>query len=97
MTTGGLRDAYNFYNSHLRINIECAFGHLVARWGILRLAIPVNITIAKTTELVVALAKLHNFCIKESDAKAESMTNREAFICCKHASSSGTVGWWSSF
>jgi DDE superfamily endonuclease len=78
MTTGGLRDAYNFYHSQLRINIECAFGRLVARWGILRSAIPLNTTIAKTTALVVALAKLHNFCIKESDAEAASMTDRDA-------------------
>jgi hypothetical protein len=50
----------------VRINIECAFGRLVARWAILRSAIPMNITIAKTTALVVALAKLHNFCDEDA-------------------------------
>ena len=39
--------------------MECAFGMLVRRWSILR----GQITIA----LVVALAKLHNFCINEED------------------------------
>jgi hypothetical protein len=66
---GGTKDAYNFYHSQLRINIECAFGRFVHRWAILRAAIPLNITIAKTTAMVVALAKLHNYCI---DAKDEA-------------------------
>jgi hypothetical protein len=66
--SGGTKDAYNFYHSQLRINIECAFGRLVARWAILRAAMPMNITIAKTTAMVIALAKLHNFCIDEADA-----------------------------
>jgi DDE superfamily endonuclease len=77
-TTGGSKDAYNFYHSQLRINIECAFGRLVARWSILRSAIPQNITIAKTTALVIVLAKLHNFCINESDAEAASLTDSDA-------------------
>ena len=29
------KDNYNFYHSQLRINVECAFGMLVQRWGIL--------------------------------------------------------------
>jgi hypothetical protein len=65
--SGGTKDSYNFYHSQLRINIECAFGRLVHRWSILRAAIPQNITIPKTTSLVIALAKLHNFCIDETD------------------------------
>ena len=28
-------DSYNFYHSQLRIRVECAFGMLVQRWGIL--------------------------------------------------------------
>jgi hypothetical protein len=47
----------------VRINIECAFGKLVHRWGILRRAIPSSIGIRKTTALVTALCKLHNYCI----------------------------------
>jgi hypothetical protein len=34
------KDAYNFFHSSLRINIECAFCMLVHRWGILRKAMP---------------------------------------------------------
>lgn len=44
----------------------------VKRWGILRSAIPQNITIRKTISLVHALAKLHNFCIEVSDKVTES-------------------------
>ena len=32
----GVRDGYNFFNSQLRINIECTFGILVNRWAALR-------------------------------------------------------------
>ena len=62
-------DSYNFYHSQLRITIECAFGMLVHRWGILRKAMPMGITVHKTSVLVVALCKLHNFCIHARDEK----------------------------
>jgi DDE superfamily endonuclease len=71
-TKGGIKDAYNFYHSQLRINIECAFGRFVHRWGILRSPIPQNITLKKTIALVVSLAKLHNYCTDEADIAAEA-------------------------
>eukprot|EP00970_Alexandrium_tamarense_P005968 scaffold1001_cov191-Alexandrium_tamarense.AAC.9 len=37
------------------------------RWGMLRTAIPCNISVPKTISLVLALAKLHNFCIDEAE------------------------------
>ena len=79
-TTGGTKDAYNFYHSQLRINIECAFGRLVARWSILRTAIPMNTTIAKTTAMVIALAKLHNYCINESEATTINLSSDNTHI-----------------
>ena len=33
--SSGPKDAMNFFHSQVRINIECAFGILVHRWGIL--------------------------------------------------------------
>ena len=60
-------DNYNFYHSQLRIRVECAFGMLVQRWGVLRMAMPRNLSVRRVVALVVALAKLHNFCIDESD------------------------------
>ena len=72
--SGGTKDAYNYYHSQLRIRIECAFGILTHRWAILRSAIPVNIRIEKTVALVVALAKLHNFCINAKDKDIAART-----------------------
>lgn len=38
---------------------------LVQRWGILRMAMPKNLSIKKIILLVNVLARLHNFCINE--------------------------------
>jgi hypothetical protein len=75
--SGGTKDAYNFYHSQLRIRIECTFGILTHRWAILRSAIPVNIRIEKTVALVVALAKLHNYCINANDNDISANTARD--------------------
>ena len=68
--SGGSKDAYNFYHLQLRINIECAFGMFTHRWAILRSAIPMRVSLKKAIALVIALAKLHNFCIDENEAQA---------------------------
>jgi hypothetical protein len=71
--SGGSKDAYNFYHSQVRIRIECAFGMLTHRWAILRSAIAMNITIKRSVALVIALAKLHNFCIDETDLEVPAV------------------------
>jgi hypothetical protein len=76
--SSGPKDAYNFYHSQVRITIECAFGMLVHRWGILRKAIPLNISLSKTSALVVALCKLHNFCINENDTGIAQPTSDDS-------------------
>jgi hypothetical protein len=58
--SGGTKDANNFYHFQLRINIECTFGRFVQRWALLRGAVPMNITLGKTTAMIVATAKLLN-------------------------------------
>ena len=77
--SGGTKDSYNFYHSQLRIRIECAFGMLTHRWGILRSAIPMGVSIKKTVALVLALAKLHNYCINCNDSDAPSATASDAW------------------
>jgi len=52
----------------VRIRIECAFGMMVQRWGILRMAMPKGLGIARIIALVNALAKLHNFCIGKDNS-----------------------------
>jgi hypothetical protein len=59
----GIKDTFNFYHSQLRINIECAFGMLVGRWGILRKALPKAMGLRKIAALTVCLCRLHNFCL----------------------------------
>jgi DDE superfamily endonuclease len=61
--TRGPKDNYNFFHSQLRIQIECAFGMLVHRWSILRKPLPNAMGPARQVALVMALCKLHNFCL----------------------------------
>ena len=72
--SSGYKDAYNFFHSQLRIKVECAFGMFVQRWGVLRSAIPSGISVRRTTALVLALAKIHNFCIDQTDTMILSNT-----------------------
>ena len=67
--SSGPKDDYNFYHSQLRISIECAFGMLVNRWGILRRALPCAMGLRKSTSLVICLCRMHNYCI---DCRLES-------------------------
>merc|ERR1712093_657411 len=54
-------DNFNFYQSRLRINIECAFGMLVRRWGVLWRNLEVEL--CKVKSVVFACLILHNVCI----------------------------------
>ena len=58
----------------MRQNIERAFGVLVTKWGILWRALKVEFIMIPT--LLIALAKLHNFCIDEND---EATRERETY------------------
>ena len=60
-------DAFNFHQSQLRINIECAFGMLVRSWGILWR--PMSHKLSKVSRIVGACIRLHNFNIKHRMAK----------------------------
>jgi len=77
----GTKDDYNFYHSQLRIKVECSFGMLVNRVGILRKAIPASIGIQKTVALVMSLCRLHNYCINEREASLPALAMDNADIC----------------
>ena len=64
------RDSYNFYHSQLRITIECAFGWLTERWGMLRKKMPHEYSIQKIISVVSCLCRLHNFLIEIGDEEA---------------------------
>jgi hypothetical protein len=85
-SVGKSKDAYNFYHSQLRIEIECSFGKFTQRWGILRSALPKRVTVRKSVSMVLALARLHNFCIDERQS-IEDMTARDA----RHIEREGAV------
>jgi hypothetical protein len=55
-------ETFNFYQSQLRITIECTFGVFVRRWGILWKSMEYNL--ALQFEIVHACCRLHNFCIQ---------------------------------
>ena len=61
--SGTAEDNFNFFQSQVRITIECAFGVLVQRWGILRTPAPQQFSIKKVCDMVFALCQLHNFLI----------------------------------
>ena len=63
----GYCDAYNYYQSQLRITIERAFGVLVHRWAILRS--PICVPLPKVSPMVLCLCRLHNFCIDRREMK----------------------------
>jgi hypothetical protein len=70
--SGGTKDSNNFYHSQLQIRMDCTFGIRTLRWAILRSPIPVNVSIEKSIALVIALAKLHNYCIDCDDTVTPS-------------------------
>ena len=53
------RDSYNFWQSHARINIECAFGMLVRKWLILSRGIDIDLEHAVV--VINACCLLHNY------------------------------------
>jgi hypothetical protein len=59
--TSARMDNFNFFASQLRIRIEMAFGLMVNKWGILTR--PLSIKVRKVKKLIIAIARLHNFCI----------------------------------
>jgi DDE superfamily endonuclease len=60
-------DNFNFFASQLRIRVEMAFGLMTQKWAILRN--PLRTDPFKLWQLMVTIARLHNFCIntRESD------------------------------
>ena len=63
----GPKDNFNYYHSQIRISIECAFGKLVRRWGILRAPMSSVMGVTKQLVLTLALCMLHNFCIGDRE------------------------------
>ena len=68
-------DNFNFFASQLRIRIEMAFGLMVKKWGILTR--PLEIKVRNVKRLIVAIGRLHNFCINERMAAQQREQEEE--------------------
>ena len=66
-------DDFDFYQSSNRMAIECAFGILVRRWGVLWR--PLSMAFRRRAPLILALMRLHNFCIDQRLIAAGDMPN----------------------
>ena len=77
------QDNYNYAVSQLRITIECAFGRLVGRWGILWRAM--RFSHSKCVETVMALCKLHNLMTSHDTREAvkcdSNKTKVDSLMC----------------
>lgn len=77
LITPGKDDAFNFELSSLRINVECAFGELIRRWGILWR--PLEMSFQKRTAVIGCCIRLHNYCIDSRiEIEAELMQEHGA-------------------
>ena len=62
------RKNFNHFLSQVRVNVECAFGMLVQRWGILWRKLKFKLD--RVPRIIAACARLHNLIINHSLAKA---------------------------
>ncbi len=69
------KDAYNFYHLQSQIQIECAFGDFSQLWCILWSVLPKRATVKKVVALVLAPAKLRNFCMVEKQSIENQTAN----------------------
>jgi len=63
------KDAFNYFQSYYRIEIECSFGMLNRRWGIFWR--PLEMSVGKATRVITCCMKLHNICIDAQDEEFE--------------------------
>ncbi len=61
-------DNYNFFHSSSRITVECAFGEIDLRWGILWS--PLKFKLEHNVNVIDACMRLHNFIVDWREEKA---------------------------
>lgn len=67
---GTPEDNYNFFQSSSRICVECTFGEIDLRWGILWKALQFNLQ--HNIRIIDACMRLHNFIVDFREAQEES-------------------------
>ena len=78
MISPGKDDGFNFEHSSLRINIECAFGQLIRRWGILWR--PLEMEFRRRSGVIGCCMRLHNFCINSRIDIEEDLMKMDGLI-----------------
>lgn len=73
-TTSELREGFNFFQKQLSSQADAAFTSLLQRWGLLRRPLPSAMGTDRQRSLVVALCKLHNFCLADTEPMLSSLT-----------------------
>ncbi len=59
-------DSFNFWLSNSRIQIKCAFGELIMRWGIFWR--PLRMSLKQNGRIIDAAMLLHNFLVAKQDS-----------------------------
>jgi DDE superfamily endonuclease len=94
--TGGhrndpIKDAFNFFLSQLRIRIEMAFGLLTNKWRILHS--PLQTNLPRCSDILMACARLHNYCIDEDGGTDLSNDEALTFIQRMPPVNNAPFGW----
>ena len=63
-------DDTNFYISQSRIHVERAFGIMKKRFSILQK--PLNVSMTHTPHLLMAIARMHNWCLGNATRRGET-------------------------
>jgi len=66
---GTAEDNFNYFHSSSRICIECTFGEIDQRWGILWR--PLRFSMKHNTQIIDACIRLHNFIVDFREKKQE--------------------------
>jgi DDE superfamily endonuclease len=88
------KDAFNFYQSSLRIHIEQAFGQLVRRFGILWK--PIQFSIHSVHAIVHACMCIHNFIIDQREVDDnDDGVDTNALVQSSGGGDAEFAEWWS--
>ncbi len=73
---GTPEDNYNFFHASSRIAVECAFGEIDLRWGILWR--PLQFSLKHNVNVIDACMRLHNFIV---DWREENQSSVRSTVC----------------
>lgn len=70
-------DNFNFFHSSSRISVECTFGEVDLRWGILWRTL--GFSLEHNTKIIDACMRLHNFIVDFREEHSDVGPDREIF------------------